>query len=221
MYIYMIVAFILFVYGAFSTIFHSTDMVGGIGKAYGEANLELFGYLAYIDLIIILYPLYKLYRNRDLLKKIDFYVGWMIFFISLIIFESLVLKFSQVGSVGITLKLFLLPYIGKAGLWLLWLLTFMISLVLIFDEVPNPYVIKDRFIRTKDFIVGYIKKALSKIENPFFDKQSTEVMATIVSQTKDIEEVKRKPKVKTPKKIVHKKKRVSKKVEPKEKVAKR
>jgi len=217
-YIYMIVAFILFVYGAFSTIFHSTDMVGGIGKAYGEANLELFGYLAYIDLIIILYPLYKLYRNRDLLKKIDFYVGWMIFFISLIIFESLILKFSQVGSVGITLKLFLLPYIGKAGLWLLWLLTFMISLVLIFDEIPNPYVVKEKLIRFKNLTIDYIKNLLSKIENPFFDKQSTEVMATIVSQ----KEVRSKPKVKSvvpkkPKKIIHKKKRVN-KIEAKEKI---
>ena len=75
MYIYIIVAFILFVYGAFSTIFHSTDMVGDIGRVYGEGNLSLFGYLAYIDLIIILYPLYKLYHNRYLLKQIDFYVG--------------------------------------------------------------------------------------------------------------------------------------------------
>ncbi|HFU74705.1 MAG TPA: hypothetical protein ENK66_00515 [Arcobacter sp.] len=142
MYIYIIVAFILFIYGAFSTIFHSTDMVGGIGRAYGDANLSLFGYLAYIDLIIILYPLYKLYHNRYLLKQIDFYVGWIIFFISLMILESLVLKFSQVGSVGITLKLFLLPYIGKAVLWLLWLMTILVSLVLIVEDIPDWYIIK-------------------------------------------------------------------------------
>jgi len=208
-YIYMIIAFILFVYGAFSTIFHSTDMVGDIGKAYGEANLELFGYLAYIDLILILYPLYKLYRNRDLVKKIDFYVGWMIFFISLIIFESLVFKFSQVGSVGITLKLFLLPFIGKAGLWLLWLLTLMVSIVLVFDEVPDPNIIKQKIIRIRDFVVNYIKKTFAKIENPFFDKHSTEVMATIVSQNDKKDKIKNIV-PKKPKKIIHKKKRVKK-----------
>jgi len=217
-YIYIIVAFILFVYGAFSTIFHSTDMVGDIGRVYGEGNLSLFGYLAYIDLIIILYPLYKLYHNRYLLKQIDFYVGWILFFISLMIFESLVLKFSQVGSVGITLKLFLLPYIGKAGLWLLWLMTIMVSLVLIVDDIPDWYIIKKKITNIKDFIIRYISKIFSKIENPFFDKQSTEVMATIVSQREE----RRKPRVKKvipkkPKKIVHKKRLKEEKITPIEK----
>jgi len=217
-YIYIIVAFILFVYGAFSTIFHSTDMVGDIGRVYGEGNLSLFGYLAYIDLIIILYPLYKLYHNRYLLKQIDFYVGWILFFISLMIFESLVLKFSQVGSVGITLKLFLLPYIGKAGLWLLWLMTIMVSLVLIVDDIPDWYIIKKKITNIKDFIIRYISKIFSKVENPFFDKQSTEVMATIVSQREE----RRKPRVKKvipkkPKKIVHKKRLKEEKITPMEK----
>ncbi len=184
MYIYIIVAFIFFVYGAFSTIFHSTDMVGNIGRSYGEANLNLFGYLAYIDLLIILYPLYKLYHNRDLSQKVDFYVGWIIFFISLILLESLVLEFRAIGSVGITLKLFLLPYIGKAGLWLLWLLTFMVSLVLILDDIPDLSSVRKYTFLAKEFIVKKIKEFISKLENPFFDKQSTEVMTTMVLKNK-------------------------------------
>jgi len=226
-YIYMIIAFILFVYGAFSTIFHSTDMVGNIGRAYGEANLNLFGYLAYIDLIMILYPLYKLYKNKDLLRKMDFYVGWIIFFISLIILQSLLFKFSQVGSVGITLKLFLLPYIGKAGLWLLWLLTFLVSLVLIFDDIPDLYTIQRSLISIRDSIVNFLYNLYSKIsninlniENPFFDKHSTEVMATIVQKQaietidSSIEKkptIKKKTVQKKPKKIIHKKKSTQKK----------
>ena len=206
MYIYIIVACIVFVYGAFSTIFHSTDMVGNIGRSYGEANLNLFGYLAYIDLLLFLYPLYKLYHNRNLIKKIDFYVGWIILFISLILLQSLLFEFNNVGSVGTTLRLFLLPYIGKAGLWLLWLLTFLVSLVLIFDDIPdielvkrdidifkettttyifkyidiiNRYInnISNRYINLK-----YIKSLFVKFKNPFFDKHSTEIMATIVSK---------------------------------------
>jgi len=184
MYIYIIVAFIFFVYGAFSTIFHSTDMVGNIGRSYGEANLNLFGYLAYIDLLIILYPLYKLYHNRNLSQNVDFYVGWIIFFISLILLESLLLEFNSVGSVGITLKLFLLPYIGKAGLWLLWLLTSMVSLVLILDDIPDLSFIRRYAVSIQDFILKHIKKFLSRFENPFFDKRSTELMTTIVSNHK-------------------------------------
>jgi S-DNA-T family DNA segregation ATPase FtsK/SpoIIIE len=134
------------------------------------------------------------------------------------IFESLVLKFSQVGSVGITLKLFLLPYIGKAGLWLLWLMTIMVSLVLIVDDIPDWYIIKKKITNIKDFIIRYISKIFSKIENPFFDKQSTEVMVTIVSQREE----RRKPRVKKvipkkPKKIVHKKRLKEEKITPIEK----
>ena len=181
-YIYIIIASIIFIYGAFSTIFHSTDMVGNIGRAYGEANLNLFGYLAYIDLLIFLYPLYRLYRSRDILKRVDFYVGWIVFFISLILFQSLTLDFSNIGSVGATLKLFLLPYIGKAGLWLLWLMSFLISLVLIFDDIPDfsPFIY--HFNTIKGFLQSRFQKFISSFENPFFDKHSTEVMATIVSQ---------------------------------------
>ena len=185
MYIYIIVACIVFIYGAFSTIFHSTDMVGNIGRTYGETNLNLFGYLAYIDLLLFLYPLYKLYYNRNLIKKMDFYVGWMILFISLILLESLILEFNNVGSVGITLRLFLLPYIGKAGLWLLWLLTFLVSLVLLLDDIPDLYFLRKKMALIEDIISKYRKTILSnlsKFKNPFFDKRSTEIMATIVSK---------------------------------------
>jgi S-DNA-T family DNA segregation ATPase FtsK/SpoIIIE len=242
---YLIIAFIFFAYGAFSTLFHSSDIVGDIGRSYGEANLNLFGYLAYINLIIILQPIYKLYNNEDLSEKIDFYVGWMVFFISLIILESLVLEFNEVGSVGVTLRLFLLPYIGKAGLWLIWLFTFAMALILMVDDIPNlstiqkypslikeiiseksrkflsiidniddlssivdyntntkkkvvkkkrkrskstidttPYLasIKKYLIAEKDYILKELKEFASKIENPFFDKKSTEAMNTIVSK---------------------------------------
>jgi S-DNA-T family DNA segregation ATPase FtsK/SpoIIIE len=160
-------------------------MVGNIGRTYGEANLNLFGYLAYIDLLILLYPLYKLYHNRDLSKQVDFYVGWMILFISLILLQSLTLEFSAVGSVGITLKLFLLPLIGKAGLWLLWLLTFLVSLVLIFDDIPDLSSIKNYNTITKNFFIKHFKTLMPKVENPFFDKRSTDVMTTIVSSIED------------------------------------
>ncbi len=207
MHIYIIIASIMAIYGAFATIFHSTDMVGNIGRAYGEANLNLFGHLAYIDLLIVLYPLYRLHKERDLLDRVDFYVGWILFFISLILLQSLTLEFGNIGNIGSTLKLFLLPYIGKAGLWLLWLMSFLISIVLMVDRVPSLpsiSVIDDivDFIRTtRDYLFGELKEffpkfqnplpkirfknPLSKFKNPFFDKQSTDVMVTIISQIEE------------------------------------
>jgi S-DNA-T family DNA segregation ATPase FtsK/SpoIIIE len=187
-------------------------MVGNIGRVFGEANLNIFGYLAYIDLIILLYPLYRLYYNKRLLTKMEFFVGWMLFFISLIILQSLLLEFSQSGTVGTTLKLFLLPYIGKAGIWLLWLLALMVSFVLLYDEIPELRLAYTKVKELKEFIVTTAKDMLSKIDNPFFDKQSTEVMTTIISSQGRGQKEQLKPiiKPKRPKKIIHKKKKTKK-----------
>ena len=208
--IFIIIALVLFVYGAFSTIFHSTDMVGNIGRVYGEVNLELFGYLAYIDLLLILYPLYLLYKNKDLFGRSDFYVGWILLFISLIVLQTLIFEFNQSGSVGVTLKLFLLPYIGKAGLWLFWLLIFMISSVLIMEEIPTSESIKYKFSMMYDYISRKLEKLFENFDNPFWDKESTEVMTTIVSSQHARKKQEKKRVVpRSPKKIVHKKRRVN------------
>ena len=41
----MIISAILLIYGAFSTIFHETSMVGKIGKIVGDTNISLFSRL--------------------------------------------------------------------------------------------------------------------------------------------------------------------------------
>ncbi len=204
--IFLIIALVLFIYGAFSTIFHSTDMVGNIGRVYGEVNLGLFGYLAYIDLVLIIYPLYLVYKKQDLLRRSDFYLGWILLFISLILLQTLIFEFHQSGSVGVTLKLFLLPYIGKAGLWLLWFLFFMISVVLVMEEIPTAGMVKHKFNVVYDYISKKVSKFFEDYDNPFWDKESTEVMTTIVSsqQGRNREEKKRVT-PRTPKKIIHKK----------------
>lgn len=185
MHIFLLIIIIIFLYGAFSTSFHSTEMVGKIGKIYGEGNINLFGYLAYVDLLILIYPLYKMYKNKALLKEIEFYTGWMLLFISLILFQSLVVDIYNMGSIGLTLFTFLNPFIGKAGMWLLWLLTTSIALVLILDEIPDVKASLRTFNKYRKLLmeksVLIWDKISSKIKNPFFDKESTESMTTIVA----------------------------------------
>ena len=189
MHIFIIIIFILFLYGAFSTVFHSTEMVGQIGKVYGETNINMFGALAYIDLLILTYPLYRIYKNKDLLKDSEFYIGWVLLFISLILFQSLVVEnLSASGSIGFVLYSSLYLYIGKAGLWLLWLLSTSIALILVFDEIPD---FKGLYNQVLKYSIPLWEQNLAKvkvwienfkIENPFFDKQSTDKMTTIVTQ---------------------------------------
>jgi len=214
--IFIFTIIVVFLFGAFSTIFHSTEMVGKIGKLYGEGNIKLFGYLAYIDLLILLYPLYRIYKDKNLLKDVEFYAGWVLLLISFILFQTLVVDIYKTGSIGLSLYDFLNPFIGKAGMWLLWLLSTAISLVLILNEVPdvksfikNLQKYKNTFFEKSKSLWNFVT---NKIENPFFDKKSTDSMTTIVSQGRVRKSTKAKTvKQKTPRKIAHKKKTLKKK----------
>lgn len=130
----IIITAILFIYAAFSTIFHETALVGDIGEKIGDTNLYLFGHLAYINIFVLFYPLYKLYTDARVRKDIDFYLGWLLFFIALILFSSLVLEVQDRGFIGTQIVEFLYPLIGKAGLWLFWLMIMALSLVFIIDD---------------------------------------------------------------------------------------
>ena len=208
MHILIIIFFILFLYGAFSTIFHSAETVGQIGKVYGETNIRLFGYLAYVDLLIMLYPLYQVYKNKRLLKDIEFYVGWIILLISLILLQALLVERFSTGTVGLLFYDSLYPLIGKAGLWLSWILSMSIGLILVLDEIPDFKGFMKKIIKYKNFILEKLTPLFSQIENPFFDKKSTDNMTTIVAQRRVRKKVQSKTiQSKTPKKIVHKSKK--------------
>ena len=130
----IIIIAILFIYGAFSTIFHDTALVGNIGHHVGSTNLELFGYFAYLNIFLLFIPLFKLYTDPSVRKKLDFYLGWILLFIGAVLFESLLFEPKDVGFIGREIVSFLQPMIGKAGLWLLWLMIMSLSAVFIFED---------------------------------------------------------------------------------------
>ncbi|MEA1880480.1 MAG: DNA translocase FtsK 4TM domain-containing protein [Campylobacterota bacterium] len=130
----IIIIAIVLIYTIFSTYYHDTALVGDFGKIIGGTNLELFGYVAYINIFILFIPLYKLYYSHDVRKDIDFYLGWILLFISIIIFSALTLDLANIGFIGREIVAFLQPLIGKAGLWLFWLMVSALSLVFIIDD---------------------------------------------------------------------------------------
>ncbi|CAA6805568.1 MAG: Cell division protein FtsK [uncultured Sulfurovum sp.] len=221
MHIFILIIIIIFLYGAFSTSFHTTEMVGKIGKNYGEGNINLFGYLAHVNLLILVYPLYRMYKNPRLLKDMEFYTGWLLLLISLILFQTLVVDLYNTGTIGLSLYDFLNPYIGKAGMWLLWFMTTAISLVLILNEVPDYKMYlstlnKYRKIAMTKIMLLWDKIGL-EIENPFFDKKSTDSMTTIVTGRRVRKNLSTNTptntvKQKTPRKLAHKKKTPKKKI---------
>ncbi len=130
----IIITAILLLFGAFSTIFHDTELVGNLGKLIGDTNIYLFGYIAYINLFLLFYPLYLFYKKPWLLKRLDGYVGWILFLISIVLLQSLIVDPNKAGFIGREIHMTLLPFIGKAGLWLFWLMIFLLATVLIIDD---------------------------------------------------------------------------------------
>lgn len=160
----IIITAILFLYGAFSTLFLETALVGNIGKMIGETNIHLFGYLAYVNIFILFYPLYKLYTDSKARKNIDFYLGWILLFIAIVILEALVLEAKDVGFLGTQIVDFLKPFIGKAGLWLLWLMIAALSLVFIVDDDFNFSGLK---VKTPgfSFSFGWVKSSMNGVKS--------------------------------------------------------
>ncbi len=130
----VIIGAVILIYGAFSTFFHDTSLVGNLGRRLGEWNLRLFGYLAYVDFLLLFYPLIRFYRRPALMGRIEGYVGWILLFLSFIVLQPLVVGMEQSGLLGRELYLAMIPYIGLAGLWLFWLMIFALSLVLVIED---------------------------------------------------------------------------------------
>ena len=212
----IIITAILFLYGAFSTLFLETALVGNIGKIIGETNIHLFGYLAYVNIFILFYPLYRLYTDSRARKDIDFYLGWILLFIALVILEALVLEVKDVGFLGTQIVDFLKPYIGKAGLWLLWIMIATLSLVFILDDDFRFSSLK---VKTPgvSFSFGWVESGLNGLKsmlkiiftNPFSSPALEDEMMPVLEEER--------PK---PKKTALKRKPVAKKTAAKKSIAK-
>ena len=212
----IIVTAILFIYAAFSTLFHNTELVGHIGQIVGETNLHLFGMFAYIDIVVLFYPLYKLYTDAAVRREIDFYLGWILFFIGAVLLESMLLESREIGFIGLQIVSFLQPLIGKAGLWLLWLMIVALSLVFIVDEefswaslIPER---KEKRLRTSEgsSVMGTIGSGFKTfftilLTNPFSSPRLEDEMMPVIERVEE-EAPKR---VRKPRKRVEKRQKAS------------
>ena len=181
----LIITAILFLYVAFSTLFPETALAGNIGKMIGEGNIHLFGYLAYVNIFILFYPLYKLYSDVRTRKELDFYLGWILFFIALVIFEALVLEHKNAGYLGTQVVEFLQPFIGTAGLWLFLLMVLMLSLVFILDDDFSFTTFAEKTPK-KAFSFSWLAKSgavLKKVfKNPFSSPRLEDEMMPVLEE---------------------------------------
>jgi len=132
--IILIVLAILFTYGTIATAFSDTTIVGGLGQKLGLANIEFFGYFAYIDFVFLFIFLFILFTSKKARLNLDFYLGWMLSFISILFIQALIAPHHYAGFIGLQVIEFLNPLIGKAGLWLSWLMIFALNIIFVFED---------------------------------------------------------------------------------------
>ena len=182
----IIIIGILFIYGAFSTFFHDTTMVGYIGQSIGETNIYIFGYFAYINIPFLLYPLYILYINQNMRKNLDFYLGWFLAIIGLVMFEALVFELQSAGYIGSELVVFLQPFIGLAGLWFFWFMLVALSVVLLFGDDVDFANISMEFLQSpkdtqiKEKITSFFHKISHTIStHPFSSSMEADMLPVL------------------------------------------
>ncbi|MBN2825850.1 MAG: DNA translocase FtsK [Campylobacterales bacterium] len=157
---------ILVAYGTFSTIFHEMKLVGGVGQMIGDANIYLFGYIAYISLIILFVPLYRVVKIKSKMRALEYYLGWLLLLIALLVVQFLLVDALSSGFLSREIAALLLPYVGKVGLFFFFLMMGLIAYVMIlgdefhFDKDEWMDKLQGWYFKSKTYLANHIK-------NPF------------------------------------------------------
>ena len=165
--VYIIITTILFIYIIFSTIFHDTAIVGGVGNFIGNGNFFLFGHFSYINIFILLCPLYKIYKDPSRRKDKDFYLGWSMLFLGFVLFNSLILENRDMGFIGRSIIEILTPLIGKVGLWLFWIMLISLSFIFLIGDDFDKDIFVNISDKTKIYFHTIINKLKREAKNPF------------------------------------------------------
>lgn len=168
-----------------ATLVGDYGLVGDFGMRFAALNIGIFGYVAYIFLPFLLYPLFCLYKNHHLtFRRLELIISFSLFFIALLIFQSLSL---EKGSFGNSLVFFLKDYIGYFGLWVLdiflfifsWLISTKRNIDLLLKQLKHKLLVAYDFIklilsilytRIKAFVKHLIESIKPKIQSLFAKK---------------------------------------------------
>jgi S-DNA-T family DNA segregation ATPase FtsK/SpoIIIE len=122
-------------YLGLATIIADASVIGSYGAYFAEGNRYLFGYLSYLYLIVAEVGIFALYRNPGFdVRRAEITVAFVLLFFSLQILQGIVVEDELRGLLGSSFVDFTKPYIGSFGVWVFWAMTFVLSMVMIFDK---------------------------------------------------------------------------------------
>ena len=188
-----ILAFIL-IYFSFSIFVPSKDIVGLVGYSVANFSYKYFGYLAYIYMVALLYPLYKF--NFSHIENVSLkLLATFVLFVSALVFQSLVVDGALSGAIGDTIVDIFSPFIGIAGVWIFVLIGFGISFFLLFEDMDDLFSsvnLKIDFkpnIKIPNFKPSFspkIKKENIKKEENLTSQQAQQVVIKEIGDTAEI-----------------------------------
>ncbi|MGB5964312.1 MAG: DNA translocase FtsK [Sulfurimonadaceae bacterium] len=118
-----------------ATILGDSGIIGSFGADFAALNQKLFGYLSYIYLFVVGIGLYFMYRRAGFdVRRAEITVAFILLFFSLQIFQATVTSGELRGAMGSSFVDFTVGYIGYFGVWVFFLMSFVLSLVMIFDK---------------------------------------------------------------------------------------
>ncbi len=127
-----------------------------------------FGYLSYVYLFLLVYPLYKINFIQEESREYLKYFGVFTFLLSALILQSLIFTKKDIysGVIGNSIVDTLYPFVGFAGLWLLVLIGFLIVFLIFIDgkEIKKLDVQKIASNIKKDVVLFQPKPSESKRE---------------------------------------------------------
>ena len=112
-----------------------TDLVGSFGADFAVHNHRLFGYLSYVYPFALIVSLFLWFKNPGInMRRIEVVLSSILLFFTLVIFQALVTSNELRGSIGGDFVDFLSPYIGFAGVWIFWLMSTVLSGIILSDK---------------------------------------------------------------------------------------
>jgi S-DNA-T family DNA segregation ATPase FtsK/SpoIIIE len=130
-----IITFGILIYLGFATIFGDSGLIGSYGSVFASYNQKYFGYVSYVYILSLLFPLYYLYRDTSYsFRKIELVLASFLMFSSLLLAQAMLINDELRGVAGGSFADFLSPFIGLFGLWIFWFIITCVSALMFLDK---------------------------------------------------------------------------------------
>lgn len=166
--------------------------IGGFGNSFANFNRNMFGYISYIYLPLLLLPIYRLHDDTNYsFRKIQLTFAYLLLFVGVLMLQSLIFNSGQFGNY---LHLLLVPYVGLFGVAILTFIMISVALLLIVERTAAfllhylggtlqmalqslGVILKQAFNKIKvkyaDLSLDYIQRAHRKMVNQELSERET------------------------------------------------